>query len=58
MDFEYFWRTEATDHLGSNLKDDLCDQPFTSHIKHAEVRVRAFDGLRKEFRCYGGLWWA
>ena len=35
-----FGQQHPPEHLGSNLKDDLCHQPFIRRIKHAEFWVR------------------
>jgi len=48
MDFQFFGEQHPPDHLGSNLKDDLCHHPIISRIKHAEFWVKALDGLRKD----------
>jgi len=48
MDFNIFGEQNPPKHLGSNLKDDLCHYPFISRIKHAELWVRALDGLCKD----------
>ena len=47
MDLNIFGEQNPPEHLGSNLKDDLCHHPI-SRIKHAEFWVRALDSLRKD----------
>jgi len=42
-----FDKQHPPEHLGTNLKNDLCHQPFISRIKHTDVHVRALDSLRK-----------
>ena len=43
-----FGEQHPPEHLGTNLKNDLCHQPFINRIKHAEFWVRVVDGLRKD----------
>ena len=43
-----FGELHPPEHLGTNLKYDLCHQAFINRIKHAEFWVRAIDGLRKD----------
>jgi len=38
-----FCEQHPPDHLGTNLKNDLCHRAFISHIKHAEFGVKALN---------------
>jgi len=48
--FNVFCEQHPPEHLGTNLKDDLCYQAFISRMKHAEFCVRALDGLGKDLK--------
>jgi len=50
MDFQCFLRTSSTGAFGTNLKNDLYHQAFITRVKHAELYVRALDGLRKDLK--------
>jgi len=46
--FNVLCEQDPLEHLGTNLEDDLCHQAFISWMKHAELCVRALDGIRKD----------
>jgi len=48
--FNVFGERHPLEHLGANIKDDLCHQAFISRRKHAEFCARALDGLRKDLK--------